>query len=112
MKQGTEDDDLQVGVNTALLAHIEFLEQENMSLKHCLETATQKPFRIEDIAHDDRLVRTYTGFPSYVLLLAFYAFLGPAVDHGNKGVFKPSSKEAQPSELSLFNPDQTSSKFH
>ena len=53
MKQGTEDDDLQVGVNTAVLARIEFLEQENMSLKHSLETATQKPFQVEDIAHDD-----------------------------------------------------------
>ena len=100
MKQGTEDDDLQVGVNTALLARIEFLEQENMSLKHSLETATQKPFRIEDIAHDDRLVRTYTGFPSYVLLLAFYAFLGPAVDHlkywGTKGCSNHRQKKLNP----------------
>ncbi len=50
-------------------------------MKRSLEISSKKPFQLEDIAHDDRLVRAYTGFPSYALLLAFYDFLGPAVNH-------------------------------
>ena len=37
-------------------------------------------FGIEHIKHDDRLVSFYTGFSSYVKLLAFFRFLGPAVN--------------------------------
>ena len=33
--------------------------------------------------HDDHLVKMYTGFPSYELLVAFFDFLGPAVDNLN-----------------------------
>jgi len=38
-----------------------------------------KPFRIEDIASRDSLVRYYTGFISYEILLVFFEFLGPSV---------------------------------
>lgn len=64
--------DLQITVNAAVMARIEMLEHENTRLKHLLDTASKKPFRLEDIAHDDRLVRAYTGFPSYEVLLNFW----------------------------------------
>ena len=57
------------------------LEQENASLKRSLESCSKRPFRLEDIAQNDQLVRLYTGFPSYDVLLAFFEFLGPAVNH-------------------------------
>ena len=37
------------------------------------------PFRIEQIQDDDKLVNFYTGFPSFLHLLACFQFLGPAV---------------------------------
>ena len=65
----------------------------------------KKYFRIEDIAHDDGLVRLYTGFISYCVLLNFYKFLGPAVNDlfhwgGRKG---KSSIQKQPTKLSPMN---------
>ena len=68
-------------VDRALLARIEVLEAENSSLR--AKAADKKYFRVKDIQHDDKLVRFYTGFVSYALFLAFYEFLGPAVDHLN-----------------------------
>ena len=69
-------------VNTALLAHIEVLESENKVLKEKVKTLESKRvhFRIENIAHDDKLVRLYTGFISYMVLLSFFEFLGPSVN--------------------------------
>ena len=58
------------------------LERQNASLKRLLESV-KKPFRLEEIPHDDRLVRAYTEFPSYEVLLAFFDFLGPVVNHLN-----------------------------
>ena len=55
------------------------LERQNASLKRSLESV-KKPFRLEEISHDDRLVRAYTGFPSYEVLLVL---LGPVVHHLN-----------------------------
>lgn len=93
----TDEDrrDLQITVNAALMARIEVLEHENASLKRSLEASSKKPFRLEDIAHDDRLVRTYTGFPSYVVLLAFFNFLGPAAHHLQYWGTKESSHSRQ-----------------
>ena len=69
-------------VNRALLARVEMLESEN---DHLQQTAAAKReghhFRIEDIQHDDKLIRFYTGFVSYAIFLAFFELLGPAVDH-------------------------------
>jgi len=46
-------------------------------LKRSLETSSKKPFRLADTAH----VCSYTGFPFYIILLAFFDFLGLAVHH-------------------------------
>ena len=53
----------------------------------------RRPFRIEDIAHDDRLIHFYTGFSSYDVLLAFYEFLGPAVDKLQYWGGKPGNRQ-------------------
>ena len=71
--------DPSVVVSSALLAKIESLEAENKCLKKKLSTK-QQPFRIEDIAHDDKKIHFYAGFRSYEILVAFFEFLGPAVD--------------------------------
>ena len=73
--------DLQVTLNAALMSRIEVLEQENTTLRRNVIVAGKKPFRIQDIMHDDTLIRAYTGFPSNEILLAFFQFLGPVVNH-------------------------------
>ena len=73
------------GVNTlisvALTARIEMLEAENKRLQKSIESSKIKPcLRIEHIAHDDKLVKLYTGFISYMVFINFFNFLGPAVN--------------------------------
>ena len=68
-------------VNTALLARIEALESENEQLKK--RKVEKCYFRIEDIQQDDKLVRFYTGFISFMVFLTFFEFLGPVVEHLN-----------------------------
>ena len=70
----------EVVVNTALLARIEVLEAENAQLK---SEPRKAYFRLEDIEHDDNLVRFYTGFVSFAIFIAFFEFLGPFVNHLN-----------------------------
>ncbi len=67
-------------VHTALVARIEALEIENKAL-HRQVSCTSKPFRLSIIAHSDSLVHFYTGFQSYDMLLTFFDFLGPVVNH-------------------------------
>ena len=76
----TEDENL---VNAALMARIEFLEAENVTLKKCLsgkEGSQTVHLGINSIKHDDSLISFYTGFSSYAIFLAFFQFLGPAVN--------------------------------
>ena len=75
----------QVTVTTALLAGIDFLESENaFSQKEKIEIqSSQNFFNIEQIHNNDELVRFYTGFLTYSLLLSFHQFVGPAVDNLN-----------------------------
>ena len=83
-------------VHAALTARIEFLEAQNRSLTQQL-TTSKVAFRLADIEHNDQLIRFYTGFPSYKILLLFYEFLGPAVHKlqywGSKPVTKHHKKK-------------------
>lgn len=67
-------------VHTALVARIEALEIENKALRRQISSES-KPFRLGVIAHSDSLVHFYTGFQSYDMLLTFFDFLGPVVNH-------------------------------
>lgn len=82
-------------VSAALLARIDLLESENRTLTEKLQVAVNKRalFRIEDIAGNDKLVKLYTGFPSYEILLSFFEFLGPAVSHLNYWSEKEKEKK-------------------
>ena len=83
--------DTEVLVNTALLARVEALEAENSRLKRDLDKCEKKRqyFRLEQVKHDDKLIRFYTGFVSYAIFLSFFNFLGPVVNElryrGEKG---------------------------
>ena len=78
-------------LSVALSAKIEALEAENARLQDLLRRSTKQevPFGMKYIMDDDKLVSFYTGFVSYRIFLAFYQFLGPAVDNlvywGGKG---------------------------
>ena len=86
-------------LNSALIARIEYLEAENARLRQ-QKVKDNKHFSIDTIKHDDGLVRFYTGFTSYGILLAFYHFLGPAVDHLQYwGVIAKSKKRNRPTKL-------------
>ena len=67
-------------INRALLSCIEYLESKNQKLKETVGCQKTKYFRLEDVVHDDSLIRFYTGFPSYEVLLAVFDFLGPSVN--------------------------------
>ena len=59
-------DGMQVTVNRALVAQVELLESENRRLKGGLQVSKEKLqcFRINYIAHNNTLMRFYTGFVS------------------------------------------------
>ena len=62
--------------DTALAARVELLEAETTYLRAQIEmNKVPLHFRIEQIADDSALVRFYTGFASYSLLLNFFEFL-------------------------------------
>lgn len=65
-------------VDIALTARIEMLESEVHHLKDDNHMKTRF-FQLEKIAQSDSLIRFYTGFTSYEIMLAFYEYLGPAV---------------------------------
>ena len=65
--------------SASLHAGIQALEVEVEMLKKSKYTQ----FRIEHICGDDKLVEFYTGFRCYAIFLAFFKFLGPAVNHLN-----------------------------
>lgn len=62
---------------SALLAKMELLESEHSKVKETLNK--KRYFRIEDIEDSDKLIFFYTGFVSYMVLNAFFEFLGPVV---------------------------------
>ena len=68
---------------TALKAQLELLQAENASLRKQKELKPVTAFRIEQIQHDDSLVRFYTGFITFQVLIAFFDFLGDVVNRLN-----------------------------
>ena len=66
----------------ALKAKVEYLRAECKYLKKqsCTSEEHLRRFSVENIRHDG-LVRFYTGFVSYEVLLAFFEFLGPVVEN-------------------------------
>ena len=91
-EDGQPQSSTEVVVNTALLARIQVLEAENSRLKSVPQT---KHFRLEDIEHDDDLVRFYTGFVSYCVFIGFFEFLGPVVNHLNYWGSKEKIRKCQ-----------------
>ena len=93
-------------MNKALLARIEILEAE---LKRCeIQLQKQEPrhFRIENIASNDSLISSYTGFPSYEVFLCFFEFWGPSVHclnyWGDKETTKAKKKKKLDPKNQLF----------
>ena len=82
-------------INRALLARIELLEAENTSLKAEIQQQAKSQFRLEDVQHDDKLFRFYTGFISYSVFLAFFEFLGPVVEKLNYWGSKEGERQRQ-----------------
>lgn len=78
--ESIHQDTSEVLVHTALLARIEYLENENNRLKMPKE---RHHFCIEDIQDNDKMISFYTGFVSYQVFSAFFEFLGPVVDNLN-----------------------------
>jgi hypothetical protein len=66
-----------------LVARIEALEAENQCLKKKLSNREKLYFRLEHISSNNKLVRFYTGFDSYMTLVDFFEFLGDAVSKLN-----------------------------
>ena len=81
-------------VSVSLLARIETLEAENTRLKKGLPSRETK-FTVEQIMNDDKLFCFYTGFKSYVVFLAFFQFLGPAVNKLNYWGSEVTSRKRQ-----------------
>ena len=68
-------------ISVALTARIEVLEAENQRLHKSINASKDKPcLRIEHIAGDDKLVRLYTGFISYMILINFFHFFGTSCE--------------------------------
>ena len=54
-------------------------------LENQVETLTKEhdsmQFRLVNISHNDKMVKFYTGFPSFASLKACFKFLGPAINY-------------------------------
>ncbi len=61
---------------------IEHLLQRVEELEHTVEILTKQvsPISIRSIAHNDRKVAFYTGFPTYDGFMTCYHYLGPPVN--------------------------------
>ena len=103
MSTAAQLDETQVLVNTALISRIEMLEAQNSALHKKVSGLKPKHFRLEDVVHSDSLVYFYTGFESYEILLAFYDFLGPAVNRLHYWGSKSSSGKKRKMKLSPLN---------
>ena len=71
----TQNSNVNVVVNTALVARIESLEAERNILQSQLSKCKPGKFCIGDISDNDSLIHFYTGFRTYALLLSFLVHL-------------------------------------
>ena len=60
------------------------------------------PFSIEQIKGDNKMIRFYTGFPSFLLLMICFKFLGAAVSNLSYGDH-PKLAKGKPNKLSGLN---------
>ena len=65
-------DDAYLTVNAALMAKIEMLGRENAALKQEVCTKEKARFRLEDVKHDDSLVKMYTGFHYMSIIMSYW----------------------------------------
>lgn len=100
--QQADRNDIQVTVNVALIAWVEALEAENKALKK-QASETKLYFRIENIENNDTLIRFYTGFANYEILLCFFEFLGPCDRLQYWGFNKPTTGRKRKTKLSSLN---------
>lgn len=85
----------------ALVTRAKTIEAENKKLRRELK-CKQKMFRLDNISDNDSLIRFYTGFPSYSQL-AFYEFLGPAVNYLRYWGDKSTAKRKRKTKLDPLN---------
>ena len=69
-------------------------------IKQMQDALVKSKFGIHTLEGDDSLTRFYTGFPSFGVFSAFYAFLGPSVNQLTYwGTDEPKSKNASRTKL-------------
>ena len=83
-----------VGTNTARVVTSEASTQTELPTVSCVDANTMTeednventtPFRIEQIKDDSKMVKFYTGFPSFQLLMVCFQFLGSAASNLSYG---------------------------
>ena len=83
---------------TALVARLEAFEAENKHLQHCVQSK-RTALRIETIAHDDTLIKYYTGFHSYEQLVHFYGQKSTTIGTGDQNVLLVLGREHEKQSL-------------
>ena len=71
---------VQVTVNAALATQLDLVRSDNTHIKAELKCTKKTLFRIENVIENNSLISTYTGFASYEILMAFFAFLVPSTN--------------------------------
>ena len=100
-----------VGTNTARVVTSEASIQTELPTVSCVDANTMTeednventtPFRIEQIKDDSKMVKFYTGFPSFQLLMVCFQFLGSAASNLSYGDHTKVAK-GKPHKLSPLN---------
>ena len=108
MDDSKESDVGEVVLHTAVLSKIEALQSENQQLRKQLAdlTSSVQVFTASAFAANNKLIKLYTGFPSYEIFIYFYGFLGPSVDKltywGDKEFTRKRHRKRKLSSLDQF----------